>query len=751
MVTPARAQIQPARLNSVVREDSMVEGGPASRPGMRPASLSQYADLTQLRYDYPIVLVPADHAPTAVRSLRSVINQVLQRVAPRGASGERMRKHVLRLETEIRMQVAAGAQGRLSELWERAHEELLGRASADEVEGLRDSLGRSRADLAIDGEVVGCEIGAPERLVSHVWSELHTKARHAVAEWLNDLVLRLSDILRVDRFRSGEGLGPAELRRSVGTGDEDAFDFEAMSRVLRDATRQAPIPARRRERIEKTLLCLESQRFFGWPGANKPLSHWYGFGFSDCCEALSAYEDRRQEMVEFIKAVTVAELEIDNRYHSDEHDALLAKLDADGLAPGDLARFPSYLVCLREHEIDPRQRAVLMEVLASGLPFNILVQTDDLLAPPLVTGITTPVGGPGPRLASMVLGLGNVYILQSSGSDLYGMAEHVAASLGYGGPSLLSVFSGVAPSAGYLPPYMVAACATYARAFPAFAYDPRGEDWATRLRLDQNPQAAGDWCTHPFSYEDAGLQRVSENLTFTFADFLACDSRYAGHFTQITASQWHEGLVPVSQFLDLPPDQVGNKVPYVWIVDEDGRLYRYVADDAVIRAATRCREAWRSLQELGGINNSHAKRLLATQREQWQREKALELEALREELGEGATDPVAPTATDLADGSSSVTAVADGEPPAADEPSPGEPYIETSRCTSCDECTKLSPAMFSYDENKQAQLGDVKAGSYRELVEAAESCPVAIIHPGQPWDPDEPDLDDLIRRADAFT
>jgi hypothetical protein len=42
------------------------------------------------------------------------------------------------------------------------------------------------------------------------------------------------------------------------------------------------------------------------------------------------------------------------------------------------------------------------------------------------------------------------------------------------------------------------------------------------------------------------------------------------------------------------------------------------------------------------------------------------------------------------------------------------------------------------------------AGSYAQLVEAAESCQVSIIHPGKPRDPNEPNLAELMRRAEAF-
>jgi ferredoxin len=35
-----------------------------------------------------------------------------------------------------------------------------------------------------------------------------------------------------------------------------------------------------------------------------------------------------------------------------------------------------------------------------------------------------------------------------------------------------------------------------------------------------------------------------------------------------------------------------------------------------------------------------------------------------------------------------------------------EPYIETERCTTCNECTNLNGKMFAYNENKQAYIKD---------------------------------------------
>ncbi len=58
--------------------------------------------------------------------------------------------------------------------------------------------------------------------------------------------------------------------------------------------------------------------------------------------------------------------------------------------------------------------------------------------------------------------------------------------------------------------------------------------------------------------------------------------------------------------------------------------------------------------------------------------------------------------------------------------------------------------MFAYNEVKQAYIKDVTAGTFRQLVLAAEKCPVAIIHPGAPVNPDEPDLEKWMKRAEPF-
>jgi pyruvate-ferredoxin/flavodoxin oxidoreductase len=79
-----------------------------------------------------------------------------------------------------------------------------------------------------------------------------------------------------------------------------------------------------------------------------------------------------------------------------------------------------------------------------------------------------------------------------------------------------------------------------------------------------------------------------------------------------------------------------------------------------------------------------------------------------------------------------------------------DPYIDSARCTSCNECTNLNGKMFSYNANKQATVKDPAAGTFQQLVIAAERCPVGIIHPGTPRNAKEKDLAKWMKRAEPF-
>ncbi len=723
---------------------------PAARPSgdllnkaPRTALLASYRDLTELRYDYPLLLVSGETGDSPLRSLTAVIDSVLREIAPRGAEGEACRKHLLALERQIRVLVSEGTSGKLSELWARAQSIVVAQSDGEAADALKENLDRGRYAYTYDGELVDCDAELADKLLAHLWQKVQADKIRSLHGKVDSLAFRLSDILKANAMQSAEAHDAKSLEQSVGNSFRDSFDFDAMARLMAEAPTSDPLPEERQRRIENALAILNSQKFFAPSDATEDTGT-YTFLFDSCADALAAFQARVAEMAAVVKAISIAKLEIENRYRETKHDAFFNSFDENALSPEDFALFPSYLVRLPSERCEPAEKARLIELLASDLPVKILAQSDDLLEELSATRYST--GGENADLASLALGQNNAYVLQATTSHLYQLRDRIVDGLTYPGPALFSVFSGAAGSSPTLPPYLIAAAAMESRAFPAFTYDPAaGADWATRFDITSNPQAESDWPTHRLSYADNDSQKRTQGLAITFVDFVACDPRYGNCFEPVPAGEPDTALVPVSQFIDPEAEQTAEVAPYVMLVEDGSLLRKAIVDERLIRTARRYRQRWRSLQELGGIDNSHARNLLASERQLWEEEKEKELAELRGQPAEQIEAPVAEPMA--AEAEAQLEEAAEDVP---QEPSGDEPYIETPRCTTCDECTEINNAMFTYDDNRQAYIADLDAGTYRELVEASESCQVAIIHPGKPRNPNEPGLEELIKRAEPF-
>ncbi|MGO9973337.1 MAG: hypothetical protein ACLP01_11115 [Solirubrobacteraceae bacterium] len=660
---------------------------------IRPALMAGYCDLSHLRYDFPVVLVEGAGDATFVCSLTSAIDALLQEIAPRGIEGERVRRHILRTEREIRMLLAEGAHGTLTGLWERAAPDL-----AD-----------ARARLKVDGEVADCDQQLPRRLVEHAWHCVQRQKASRFHAEVDRLVQALSDILRAAFIHSVAGSMPESLQSAFGPPHHDQFDFTTMSRLLSASAPRSELAADRRERIEWALEALRRQRFFE-PSPGTKLNHGaeapLQYRFTNCTDAVDSFRARLPELVEFVKAMSIAELEADGRYVPAEHEVLFEQFDEDSLASEDLALFPDYLVC-----VGADQSAAVLELLASDAPVKVLVETEELLDPGHFG-----FGLRSTQLASTTVGLIDAFVLQTTSSNLYQLRDRLLACLQFAGPALISVFTGSATPSSDLPLYLTSAAALEGRAFPAFTYDPAaGPDVASRFSIDTNPQPEREWPLAQLEYADPSLRRIVEQVAFTLVDFAVCDRRYARHFARVPREHWTADTIPVNQWLSLDPAEADAHVPHVLAVDENNSLHRLIVDAKLMHAARRCRVMWHELRELGRARPSGGTPAVVEQ-----------LPAAGESTAERPEElPVEGRA-------------------------PDEPWIETARCSTCNECTAINDRMFAYNENKQAYIKDPDAGSFRELVEAAAACQVAVIHPGGPRDATELGLDELVERAKAF-
>jgi hypothetical protein len=706
---------------------------------LRPALFAACQDPDRLRADFPLVLTPTPGADPWIISLADAVDGLLRETTRPGPADEEARRKVLAVEAAIRRHLREDQQGALAQLWADAWRAL--RA------GDNPPPGEAPGAPPVAGELIGCDRQTAGRVVRRAWLESEGgKGRrlHARTEFLAQ---KLSDILLADHAHSTAARGPEQLARAVGGGDRTAFDFRAMARLLQTAPAADPLPERRRQRIQAAIATLRSQRFVtadGLPRSDDLLR----FEFDDCAAALAALRARLPEMRALVAAIGIAELEIDNHYDEARHDRLFEQFTEDRLGPGDFELFPSYLVCIED--LDAARRATALDLLDSGLPFKIVAQYTDILNDLSPAGGQLSFGKRGQHLARMALGLDQVFVLQAPNAYLYRMRESILAAMSASQPALISVYAG--------PDYLASAAACEARAFPCFVHDPAaGAGQAERMSVQCNPQRAEDWPRHRLDYETAGHDRQAADTAFTVVDFVAADPRFAGCFASIDASfiagadaaDAENRLVPVDEYLRLSARERARALPFVLLIDQGNTLRRAVVDEKLIEAAQRCLGAWRSLQELGGIGNSHALLALRQAQQAWDAEKAgiqaqAQARPAQQAPGPAPQSAHAPALATPAAVEPAATETAEAAPVSDD------PWIETARCTTCNECTQLNDRMFAYNENKQAYVRDPDAGTYRELVQAAETCQVAIIHPGKPRNPNEPGLEELLKRAEPF-
>lgn len=237
----------------------------------------------------------------------------------------------------------------------------------------------------------------------------------------------------------------------------------------------------------------------------------------------------------------------------------------------------------------------------------------------------------------------------------------------------------------------------------------------------------------------------------------------------------------MAEYLSLSQDEIDNQVPYILALNKNNEMRMLAVSRALVHACRDRLNFWHSLQEMAGVRNRYVE--LAEQRIQSDAEMAIaqqvaqakaefdaELERARTEaaaevmtrltdmllgmdLSSGDTGfrPAAAVSTRQTATTEAVEDVAEAEAIEEEEQeSFSEPWIDSPLCTTCNDCTDMNPLMFVYDESNQAYIADLSAGTYKQMVEAAEICPSKCIHPGVPWDNSEADLDDLVARAKPF-
>jgi ferredoxin len=734
---------------------------------LKPARLSKPENI--LNHNFPVCL-SHNNSEHLVKPIPKIIDEIINEEPEAEEGNDNFKSNLSLLKLKLGSLVNGKHKEKLSELWDRATDSILSEMKPDNgnKEEAEKNLQKAKTKLTVDGEVLSHDQSFPliviDGSVRKVWAE---KIIY-FSDLLELLITQLMGILGVDR--SGKSSNGEDFGSSVASAFKDELDFDFFTDIVGESFKSKPLSKAKQLKIQNLLKDLRDMHGF-YSTTEKSDLFKFHCDATNCAETIGQIQARIRKTTKFFRAYHIAKLEIENKYKEEKHDRFFNGYTSSHLTAEDLELTPPILLYVTSQFMDETQLAAITEILKTDLPIKIILLNNDVIDE---SGLLPDQPTWSTKFASMAIALNNVYVFQSAIADGELFANGIINGLKYNGPALFNIYTGGSQeSFSSLPLELVSSLAVESRAFPTLIYDPaKSSDWGLRFNIHDNPQFENDWISEKFIYQDSGGNETSIDLAFTLVDFLAADSRFSDHFLYLPRSRWHENMVLVQDYLKLNAEESKYKLPYILMTGEDSTLFRVIPSSFIIRMALSWLDIWRSLQEIGLFKEERS-RLDEQKRQEiekveqkYQKESGKSENELKKQiisnlltrlLSGDLKSPIDVSAPAVPMDTTSGPAAETVEKPAAEVSEEKEevseiadPYIDTPLCTSCNECTNINSRMFAYNENKQAYIKDAKAGTFKELVKAAEKCPARIIHPGKPKNPNEPGLDKLIKRAEKF-
>ena len=503
-------------------------------------------------------------------------------------------------------------------------------------------------------------------------------------------------------------------------------------------------------------------------------------------KAEQIFDTNISSFTKVLVAMRKAELELAGKYENDVHDDYFDHFKWFKLSGEELELFPPVIMVTGAAYLLRDAMTSFSSYMVSNKPVKLLA----------LTNRTTHEVNPNvdweddshsfrQELAAIAMSHRGAHTLQCASDHARSLLSGISASFDSITPSVMHVLIPKSSEDREISFLKINAAAA-GRYFPYLEYDIRkGEQWGSRFDISDNSQEHINWPEYSLSYVDVSGHEVKEKFHFTYADYKAMTAEKVEELFLVPDNMVTDYLIPIHEYLQMNQEEVTGKVPFIWLIDEDNRMVRAALPYMWVVSCQERLDFWNFLQEVGGVNSYHVKAALETARLAWEGEKMAEIEAIKaahelemQELRRSAASDSMEKLVNVLLNLDEVEvkaspkkevpakkAVPKAEKPAAEKPAPvekavkeekkedggaTEAWLETFKCTSCNDCTEKFPSIFAYNEDKQAYIKDPKGGSFEQLVIAAEGCPAACIHPGDPVNPKEPNLDELKARAAKF-
>ncbi len=770
-----------------------------------PALLNPYRDISTIRYQYPLYLYSPQSADD--HQLAKPVSEFLRDSVEAFASGEGaariLKDNLPWIERYLREELGDGVPVDALALVSRAGEALQDHLGLDESnrDHLQTDLAKLQEASGEDGQFLGYGPYVSIHLMVHAIHNRCNRKRQEFREEVDRRIQGLQELLDIERSKTTLSNEPAMQQTTVG-GGSTYIDPTALSGVLEQRSRGSIVmSAERQKRIEGALTVLQEYqdepvlvRFVGEledPQFTQSTMLEVIVNSDPCRRAAEIFEHEAARFAQVFAAARIAGLEIDGIYDPAVHDSWFAGFDWQAFSETEIHLVTKVVALASADHIVGEALTSFSRLLASHMPVNVLLWVRVYDNPGAMLD-ERPFDSVRFELGYFGIGHRQAVVAQTSAARYEDLLSGFLTALDGTRTCLHLIDRGnrTQRKRPLLDSWVVASAALESRAHPFILVNPEaGDHAAERVSFGGNPQPERDWPVETFSYQNTRGEVTEIELAFTFADYSLLIPRLHGYFRMVPDGCHTEDLVSVDCYLNLPADRVDRCVPFIWAIDADDALHRLVVSRILMLACRDRLNYWRTLQELAGIQNRYIDLAIekvreeeqladAAQRQQLQKEHDEELETVRSEtasdvMGQLVDVLMGGDLASLIQGGGPATSMPVSDtPPGAEpvvetesnlaEPAPevpveeeeevrfDDPWIDTMMCTTCDDCMAINKLVFVYNDDKQAVIEDPRAGTYAELVQAAEICPAKCIHPGNPLNPDEPGLDELIARAGPY-
>ncbi len=460
--------------------------------------------------------------------------------------------------------------------------------------------------------------------------------------------------------------------------------------------------------------------------------------------AVGIYEGFAANIIDEVKALRVATLELAGAYDPAVHDAQLKTLAWRDFTDDELALIPDVITIAGDGAAYDIGFGAMSRVFAEGTPIKMLV---------LDTGGYSNTGGQastasfhgqdsdlsrygrahhGKSESRKELGIlaalhPNVFVASSTTATYSHFLAAAVDMLSFNeGASLLLTYTPCDTENG-LPDDMSAEharAAVESRMAPLFVHDPRkGATLSERLDLSGNPDVDALWTSHTLAYTDD--QGTVQLLTqpFTPADFAATEGRFSKQFRPLLATEEPQAT-PIADYIELPQAQRAAHVPFITTVDGKGHLVKRACSQSMVDMVENRKNNWLTLRFLAGLyaaalTESHQVVLDAVMAQYHEAVDAREtsMDAIARAMADLATARKAPTSDDMTAtiggalagmAAPAQTVAAAPVPAAAPAPAPAAAApvaaaaerpiwldpADAAKCTDCGTCYQELPELF---------------------------------------------------------